>query len=193
MELKKYLKIRTLPEGWSKWKVSDKAKTASGATPLTSNALFYENGDIPWINSGELSESEIVTAQNFISKAGFENSATKMFPVNTVLIAMYGATVGKTSLLKLKACTNQAICAIIPNKSYYSPFLKYYFESLSTYLISLSSGSARDNISQETIKNHIVFSPTLVYEQKRLVSIIETIDRKIALNREINRNLPLSA
>ena len=81
----------------------------------------------------------------------------------------------------------------IANESYYSPFLKYYFENISSYLVSLSSGSARDNISQETIKNHIVFSPTYRSEQKRLVSLIEAIDRKIKLNRELNRNLPLSS
>ena len=116
-----------------------------------------------------------------------------MFPINTILIAMYGATVGKSSLLKIEACTNQAICAILPNNSFYSPFLKYYFEGISSYLVSLSSGSARDNISQETIKNHTVFSPATFSEQKKLVVLLENIDQKIALNREINRNLPLSA
>lgn len=191
--MNKILKKRMLPDTWIKWKVSEKATTASGATPLSSNRDYYEGGNIPWINSGELSEPEITSPKNYITQFGYDNSATKKFPPDTILIALYGATVGKTSILRIEACTNQAICAILPNTSFYSPFLKYYFESLSKYLVTLSSGSARDNISQETIKNHIVFSPSTIQQQKQLVSIIETIDQKIAINREINRNLPLSA
>ena len=189
----KKIKARVLPLGWEKWKLNTKAQTSSGSTPLSSKDEYYQGGTIPWINSGELSENEIIEPKNFITELGYKNSSTKIFPIDTILIAMYGATVGKTSILKIPACTNQAVCTILPSSNFYSPYLKYYFENLSKYLISLSSGSARDNISQEIIKNHVVFSPSSIYEQKKLVKILEKIDKKIAINRDINRNLALSA
>ena len=185
----KKIKARVLPLGWEKWKLNTKAQTSSGSTPLSSKDEYYQGGTIPWINSGELSENEIIEPKNFITELGYKNSSTKIFPIDTILIAMYGATVGKTSILKIPACTNQAVCTILPSSNFYSPYLKYYFENLSKYLISLSSGSARDNISQEIIKNHVVFSPSSIYEQKKLVKILEKIDKKIAINRDINRNL----
>lgn len=118
MELKKYKKKRITPQGWKEVTLADAFNTSSGATPLSTEASYYENGTIPWINSGELANPYIYGTTNFISQAGFENSSTEIYPIDTVLVAMYGATAGKASLLKMEACTNQAICAILPNKDY---------------------------------------------------------------------------
>lgn len=123
MELKKYKKKRITPQGWKEVTLADAFNTSSGATPLSTEASYYENGTIPWINSGELASPYIYGTTNFISQAGFENSSTEIYPIDTVLVAMYGATAGKASLLKMEACTNQAICAILPNKDYSSTFL----------------------------------------------------------------------
>ena len=191
MELKKYKRKRIVPQGWKCIKLSDEFETSSGATPLTTEKEFYENGDIPWINSGELSSPYIYKATNFITQKGYESSSTKLYPIDTVLVAMYGATAGKASLLKIEACTNQAICAILPNPHYSLSFLKYNIDTLYEYLIGLSSGSARDNLSQVGIGELKLIMPKTKEEQERLVSILTCIDRKIELNRQINDNLAI--
>ena len=112
---------------------------------------YYVNGNIPWINSGELNSPFIISTENFITNEGMNNSSAKLFPKNSILIAMYGATAGKVSFLKMEATTNQAICALMPMKKVYTYYIKYSLEGLYDYLANLSSGSARDNLSQEKI------------------------------------------
>ena len=193
MELKKYKKKRITPQGWKEITLAEVFNTSSGATPLSTEASYYENGTIPWINSGELASPYIYDTTNFISQAGFENSSTEIYPIDTVLVAMYGATAGKASLLKMEACTNQAICAILPNKDYSSTFLKYSIDTLYDHLVGLSSGSARDNLSQAELKKLKLIMPPTKNEQNKLVSILASIDRKIELNRAINQNLEAMA
>ena len=193
MELKKYKKKRITPQGWKEVTLADAFNTSSGATPLSTEASYYENGTIPWINSGELASPYIYNTTNFISQVGFENSSTEIYPIDTVLVAMYGATAGKASLLKMEACTNQAICAILPNKDYSSAFLKYSIDTLYDHLVGLSSGSARDNLSQAELKKLKLIMPPTKDEQNKLVSILALIDRKIELNRAINQNLEAMA
>lgn len=193
MELKKYKKRRITPQGWKEITLADAFNTSSGATPLSTEASYYENGTIPWINSGELASPYIYDTTNFISQSGFDNSSTEIYPIDTVLVAMYGATAGKASLLKMEACTNQAICAILPNKDYSSTFLKYSIDTLYDHLVGLSSGSARDNLSQAALKKLKLIMPPTKDEQNKLVSILASIDRKIELNRAINQNLEAMA
>jgi len=192
MELKKYKKKRIIPNGWEEMAIEDAFQTSSGATPLSTEASYYEGGTIPWINSGELADPYIYKATNFITQKGFDNSSTELYPIDTVLVAMYGATAGKASLLKIPACTNQAICAILPNNEYSPKFIKYSIDTLYDHLVGLSSGSARDNLSQADIKKLKLILPRTKEEQERLVSILSLIDRKIELNRAINRNLRAS-
>ena len=173
-----------------KYKIKDFAKTCSGGTPTSSRREFYEGGTIPWINSGELSQSFITNTSNYITELGYNSSSAKMFPKDdTVLLAMYGATAGKASLLQINACTNQAICAIIPDKSVADPlYLKYKLDTMYDYLVRLSSGSARDNLSQAGIANLEVDLPPLSVQQK-VASVLSSLDKKIALNKQINQNL----
>ena len=173
-----------------KYKIKDFAKTCSGGTPTSSRREFYEGGTIPWINSGELSQSFITNTSNYITELGYNSSSAKMFPKDdTVLLAMYGATAGKASLLQINACTNQAICAIILDKSVADPlYLKYKLDTMYDYLVRLSSGSARDNLSQAGIANLEVDLPPLSVQQK-VASVLSSLDKKIALNKQINQNL----
>ena len=174
----------------AKYKIKDIARTGSGGTPKSTIKEYYDKGTIPWINSGELSQPFITETSNFITELGFKNSSTKIFPKDdTVLVAMYGATAGKASLLQIDACTNQAICAIIPDKKIVEPlFLKYKLDTMYQYLVGLSTGSARDNLSQIGIGNIEIDIPDLS-EQHRIVSVLSALDKKIALNRSINANL----
>lgn len=179
---------REIPEGWAVKKLSQIAKTGSGGTPLSTKREYYENGEIPWINSGEVNEPFIVSTNNFITQAGLNNSSAKLFKKGTILMAMYGATAGKVSLIDLEACTNQAICGINPNKEFYKYYIKFGLEDLYKYLINLSSGSARDNLSQDKIKElrFIIPNDSLLMQFDKLV---QPTMNKILTNLKQNQHL----
>ena len=151
---------REIPEGWGVEKLGDIAQTGSGGTPKSTNSLYYTDGEVPWINSGELSQTIITGTSNFITEEGLKNSNAKLFPSGTILVAMYGATAGKVSFLAFEASTNQAICAIMLSDVRMRYYLKNVIEDLYQYLVNLSTGSARDNLSQDMIKNIKVVIPS---------------------------------
>ena len=106
---------------------------------------------------------------------------------------MYGATAGKASMLKITACTNQAICAILPNDDYCPEFIKYNIDTLYEHLVGLSSGSARDNLSQAGLKELKLVLPKTKKEQENLIAVLSLLDSKIELNKQINDNLEAMA
>ena len=150
---------REIPQGWTAAKIKDVAQTYSGGTPTSTNSEYYDGGDIPWINSGELNNPIITSTTNYITEEGLNNSSAKLYPQDTVLVALYGATAGKVSLISFEACSNQAVCGVIPQNKIMTIYIRYYLSSLYEHFITLSSGSARDNISQDTIKNTILPIP----------------------------------
>ena len=157
---------------WTKIPLGEIFKTTSGGTPLSSCKEYYDGGNIPWINSGELNTPFINAAEHFITPIGLKSSSAKMLPVDSVLIAMYGATAGRASLLKIPACVNQAICAVLPSKNYSPLFLKYYLDTIYQHLVDLSSGSARSNLSQEVLQKVKIPLPDLP-TQLRIAAIME--------------------
>lgn len=159
-------------------KIGNLATTSSGGTPLSSIGEYYYGGNIPWINSGEVSQGEIYTATKFITKLGLENSSAKLMPVDTVLLAMYGATAGKVGVLKIEATTNQAVCGILPNDKYIPKFLYFQLRNIYEYLLSLRTGIARDNLSQNKIQDIKIKLPPIA-EQLKLVTEIEKLEQTI--------------
>ena len=103
-------------EHWVETTIGQLCFTTSGGTPSRSNKTFY-NGSIPWIKSGELKDGIINKAEEHISKDAIEKSSAKIFPKDTILIALYGATLGKLGILGIEAATNQAVCAIFKSKA----------------------------------------------------------------------------
>ena len=150
---------REIPDGWEGEFIKDIANTYSGGTPQSSNKEYYENGNIPWINSGELNNPIITKNCNFITSLGLEKSSAKLYPINTILVAMYGATAGKVSLLTFEACSNQAICGVIPKEEHLINYTYCFLSSLYDHFIKLSTGSARDNISQDIVRNTLISIP----------------------------------
>ena len=126
--------------------------TTSGGTPLKSKLEYYENGNIPWLKSGEVYQGLIYKSEEMVTEKGLKNSSAKMFPRDTVLVAMYGATAGKVGLLKFEASTNQAICGILPSDKFIPEFLYYFLRSQTERMVGLSSGGAQPNISQSIIR-----------------------------------------
>jgi len=178
---------REIPEGWEVKELQDIAETGSGSTPLKSKKEFYENPTVPWINSGEVNEPFIVSASKFISEAGLAGSSAKLFPRGAILMAMYGATAGQVSLIDIEACTNQAICAILPTQERFKYFIKFGLEDLYDYLVNLSTGSARDNLSQTKIRNldFLIPSDSLLQEFHKIVN---PMMEKILINLKENQS-----
>lgn len=179
---------REIPEGWEVKKLKELANTGSGGTPLSTKKEFYDNGDIPWINSGEVNEPFIVIAKKFITDEGLNNSSAKLFEKGTILMAMYGATAGKVSLIDIQASTNQAICAVMPYEEIYKYYIKFGLEDLYKYLISLSTGSARDNLSQDKIKELNFINPNKKILEK-FDKIVYPMMNKILMNLKENQEL----
>ena len=135
------------------------ASTSSGGTPSRGNKDYY-NGDIPWVKSGELPDGEIVKVEEKISEFGLNNSSAKLLLEGTLLIAMYGATVGRLGILTFPAATNQAVCAITPSEQLDRDYLFYWLLSIRDSLVTTSFGGAQPNISQTVIRNlEIPFYP----------------------------------
>ena len=161
-----------MKNGWEARKLGDLCQTGSGGTPLKAKKEYYEGGTIPWLLSGEVSQGEVREATNFITQKGLENSSAKMFPKDTVLVAMYGATAGQVGILRFEASTNQAVCGIFPNKFFIPEFLFYFLLSRKDELVAQAAGNAQPNISQIKIRNTDVPIVPLS-EQQRLVGILD--------------------
>ena len=152
-------------KGWEVKKLGDICKTSSGGTPSKSHSEYYEGGYIPWLRSGEVNKMYIFNTELFITEEGLVNSSAKWFPENTVVIAMYGATVGQVGILRNMMTTNQAICGIFPNESLIPIYLYHFLLSKKEEYIKLASGGAPPNISQNIIKDTLVCCPPLSLQQ----------------------------
>lgn len=159
-------------------------KITSGGTPNRGYELYYD-GNIPWITTGELNDDYIYDANEYITYEGLINSSAKVFKAGTVLIAMYGATVGKLGILNIDASTNQACCAIILSEKIESKYLFYLLMSARQHLISQGYGGGQPNISQDIVKN--VFVP--VINRKHQTAIATFLDQKtVKIDELIKKN-----
>src|SRR5690606_3130518 len=131
---------------------SDLIKTTSGGTPSRSKMEYYSNGTIYWVKSKELAGTFIFETEEMITEDALRNSSAKLLPENSILIAMYGATVGEFGILANEATCNQAICALIPNENYPYTYLFMLTKFNKENLLNLAVGSAQQNISQLLIK-----------------------------------------
>ena len=155
-------------------------QTSAGGTPLSSKKEYYEKGLIPWIMSGEVDRKEISAATKFITQSGLENSSAKLFPENTVLVAMYGATAGQVGILRIRAATNQAVCGVLPNEKFLPEFLYFLFLDRKELLVSQAAGNAQPNISQAKIRTLGVPCPSLEDQE----SVVVELDK---MTRELER------
>jgi len=156
---------------WEMVELGEVCKTTSGGTPLKSKSEYYENGTIPWLRSGEVAQGKVYKSELFITEQGLKNSSAKLFPQNTVLVAMYGATAGQVGLLKFESTTNQAICGILPNEKFIPNFLYQILKSQKNIMIRLAGGGAQPNISQTIIKTLKIPLPPLEIQEKIVAEI----------------------
>jgi len=168
-----------VPEHWETWKIAHGFKViGSGTTPPTDEIEWYD-GTIPWVTTGELRENIICETEKEITDAAVQSfSALKIFPKGSLLIAMYGATIGRLGILGVEATTNQACCAMFGGSIFTTKFVYYWMYAFKDSIILLASGGGQPNISQEKIKSLLVPCPSMP-EQEQIVSFLDIETRKI--------------
>ena len=157
---------------WEEKKLGDIGKWQAGATPSRANKSYY-GGNIPWLKTGDLNDGFITEIPEYITEKALEETSVKLNPEGSVLVAMYGATIGKVGILTFPATTNQACCACI-NCSIDKMYLFYFLLANKEYFIRLGGGGAQPNISKEKIVNTPISVPPLA-EQHQIVAKIEEL------------------
>ncbi|MDP0344490.1 restriction endonuclease subunit S [Glaesserella parasuis] len=150
-----------VPWGWEMTVVKSVCeKIQNGGTPKRSNKEYWNNGNIPWLSSGEVCNNNIlISSKEFITQFGLENSSTKLIEANSTLVALYASpTAGKCSFCAFKATTNQAVCALVP-KEIYKYFNFYYLQTKEEYYSNQAVGSAQQNISKGIVEDTPILKP----------------------------------
>lgn len=155
----------------------------SGGTPDKRKANYYANGAIPWVKTGDLKERYVSADVEFISEEGLNNSSAKLFPANTVLVAMYGATIGACSILPYEAATNQACAAFLPNEKVLPTYLYYFLTSKKEKFVQDGVGGAQPNISAGYLKN-VEFDVISIERQLEIVTKLNRVYELIALRKD---------
>lgn len=166
----------------------------SGITPSRRNENYWLNGTIPWLKTEQLGEHKIYGTSEKITELAFKETSIKIFPVDTVSIAMYGEgkTRGNVSILKTAMATNQACCNVIIDKQKADyEYVYYYLKTKYIQLRQLSSG-VRKNLNSNDIKEFEVKLPNLESQQK-IAAVLSSLDSKIELNNKINIELEAMA
>lgn len=175
-----------IPNNWCWTRLENIAEWGSGGTPSRKRKEYY-NGNIPWIKTGELNNGYIFNSEEKITELGLKNSSAKLYPINTVIIAMYGATIGKVGILSIEATTNQACACAIVNKNILFKYVFHYLIYQKEAFINKSKGGAQPNLSQEIIKKHEIPLPP-INEQQRIVNRIESLFTKLDKAKELIEN-----
>ena len=164
-------------------------KVCSGGTPNRKHTEYYSDGNIPWLNTGEINFNRIKSTVNHITELGLNKSSAKWVPENTVIVAMYGATAGRSAITKIPLTTNQACCNLIIDEHLADyRYVYYYLYSKYEHIASLANGGAQQNLNTGQIKEYLIDLPSLDIQQK-VADILESLDSKIEQNKQINDNL----
>ena len=161
-----------IPETWEWVRLGNIGDWGSGATPSRSIPEYY-GGDIPWLKTGDLNDGYIEYIPENISRLALEKTSVRLNPTGSVLIAMYGATIGKVGILTFPATTNQACCACLPIKIY-NEYVFYFLMSQKVAFVKQGEGGAQPNISKEKIVATFMPLPPLA-EQYRIVAKIKEV------------------
>ncbi len=162
-----------VPQNWYWTTLGKIGRWQSGSTPSRLNKDYY-NGNIPWLKTGDLNDGYITHIPEYITEKALNETSVKLNPTESVLIAMYGATIGKIGILTYPATTNQACCACDTLNGIDKEFLFFFLLSHRDEFIKMGGGGAQPNISKEKIINTYIPLPPFA-EQKRIVNTVKKI------------------
>jgi type I restriction enzyme S subunit len=163
-----------IPESWRWVRMETIGDWGAGATPLRTNPKYF-GGDILWLKTGELNNGYIYDTTEKITNIALKECSLRVNKIGDILIAMYGATIGKLAIVGKELTTNQACCACTPYKGIYNLFLFYYLLISKDRLICLGDGGAQPNISREKLINFLIPIPSFA-EQERIVLRIKEFE-----------------
>lgn len=173
-----------VPEGWQYEKLGDLVKTTSGGTPSRRKSEYYVNGNIRWIKTKELNDRFIFETEEHITEDAVRNSSAKVLPEGTLIVAMYGATIGKIGITAAEMACNQACCAFISFDDVMSKeYLYCWLMDNREYLVSQGKGAAQSNLSQEMIRNFSLLCP-----DKKIMKIFTEIVTTMLENKRVLEN-----
>ncbi|MEO5787745.1 restriction endonuclease subunit S [Gelidibacter sp.] len=199
-----------VPDYWESWKISHAfTKIGSGTTPQSGNPIYHENGTINWLNTGDLNDGVLYScAKKITPKAIEDNSSLKLYPKGSLVIAMYGATIGKTALLQFETTTNQACCVFSESDIIDIQFLQYWFKGNKEHILNLAIGGGQPNISQDILKGIRLYCPnkeeqtlianylnhktaqldTLIAKKEQLINLLQE-ERTAMINQAVTKGL----
>lgn len=164
-------------------KINELTTVVTGGTPSTRKNEYWDNGDIPWLQSGCCQNCDVDSTEKYITKEGYNNSSTHMMSADTVMIALTGATAGKVGYLKFEACGNQSITGILPCESLNQRYLFFYLLSQREKILADCVGGAQAHISQSYVKNMTI--PILaIKEQEQIVGELTKVSNIVSLRQE---------
>jgi len=152
--------IHDLPVGWRMSKVGAELLTILGGTPSRTEPRYWIGGTIPWINSGKVNEFRVIEPSEFITEEGLNNSATKIMPKKTTIIAITGATLGQVSLLEISACANQSVIGVLESNNIPSEFIYFWIKENIGILISSQTGGAQQHINKDNVNELNLLCPS---------------------------------
>ena len=170
-----------VPDGWCWTTLGEIGNWQAGATPSRMRKDYY-GGNTPWLKTGDLTDGYICEIPETITDKALEETSVKLNPTGSVLIAMYGATIGKIGVLTFPATTNQACCACVDYKAVTQKYLFYFLLSYKEEFVKMGGGGAQPNISKEKIISTLIPVPPIAEQNRiadvieRLIAFIETID-----------------
>lgn len=171
-------KNNTALKSWITESIKESCTIGSGGTPSRKNADYY-HGDIPWVKTGEIDWNDLYDTEEHISQAAIDNSSAKVFPEESILVAMYGMgiTRGRAAILKVQAATNQAVCVLQPKKHLLNRYLYYYFMCNYKDIRAQAVGGNQLNLSGTIISKLVINIPTIP-EQLEIIRVLDILLKK---------------